>query len=143
MRHKLLEERPRTYALILDTSDELAAELKQFAQKEKLGGSSFQAIGAFQSVRLGWFNWESKKYETSVALDEQVELLSLIGDIALKDGEPQVHAHVVVGRRDGTAHGGHLQKAVVRPTCEVILTESPRHLAKQHDPESGLALIRF
>jgi len=143
MRYKLLEERPRTYALILDTGDELASELKQFAKKEKLGGSSFQAIGAFQSVRLGWFNWESKEYETSVALDEQVELLSLIGDVALKDGEPQVHAHVVVGKRDGSAHGGHLQKAVVRPTCEVILIESPRHLEKQHDPESGLALIRF
>ncbi len=143
MRYKLLEERPRTYALILDTGDEFAAELKHFAGKEKLAGSRFQAIGAFQSVRLGWFNWESKQYETSVALDEQVELLSLIGDVALKDGEPQVHAHVVVGRRDGTAHGGHLQKAVVRPTCEVILIESPRHLQKQHDPESGLALIRF
>jgi uncharacterized protein len=143
MRHKLLEQQPRTYALILDTGDELAAELKRFAQDQKLGGSSFQAIGAFQSVRLGWFNWESKQYETSVSLDEQVELLSLIGDVALKDGEPQVHAHVVVGRRNGTAHGGHLQRAVVRPTCEVILIESPRHLQKQHDPESGLALIRF
>lgn len=143
MRHKLLEERPRTYALILDTGEELATELKRIAQREKLGGSSFQAIGAFQSVRLGWLNWELKQYETSVALDEQVELLSLIGDVALEDGEPQVHAHVVVGRRDGSAHGGHLQKAVVRPTCEVILIESPRHLEKQHDPESGLALIRF
>ncbi len=143
MRYKLLEERPRTYALILDTGDELAAELKSFAQREKLGGSSFQAIGAFQSVRLGWFNWESKQYETSVSLDEQVELLSLIGDVAVKDGAPQVHAHVVVGKRDGSAHGGHLQRAVVRPTCEVILIESPRHLEKQHDPESGLALIRF
>lgn len=142
MRHKQLEERPRTYALIFETGDELAAGLKKFAGEEKLAGSSFQAIGAFSRVTLGWFNWETKKYETSVDLEEQVELLSMIGDIAVKDGEAQVHAHVVIGRKDGTAHGGHLQAATVRPTCEVILTESPAHLQKEMDEESGLALIR-
>lgn len=76
-------------------------------------------------------------------LMSRVELLSLIGDIALKDGEPQVHAHLSIGRRDGTAHGGHLLKAHVRPTRELILTESPEHSQKRVDPESGLALIRF
>jgi len=97
----------------------------------------------FRSARLGWFNWESKQYETAVALDEQVELPSLIGDVALKDGEPHVHTHAEVGWRGGTAQGGHLHRAVVRPTCEVTLIESPRHLQKQHNPDSGLALIRF
>jgi len=143
MKHKLVEEHPRTYVLIFDTGDELASGLKRFATEQKLAGSSFKAIGALSSVKLGWFNWQTKKYDTSVALDEQIELLSLIGDIALKDGEPQVHAHVVVGKSDGTAHGGHLQEAHVRPTCEVVLTESPRHLQKQIDPESGIALIRL
>jgi uncharacterized protein len=142
MRYKRVEERPRTYVLIFDTGDELAARLKQFAQSQKLAGSSFKAIGALESVKLGWFNWETKKYETAVDLNEQVELLSLIGDIALKDSEPQVHAHVVVGRRDGSAHGGHLLEAKVRPTCEVVLTESPEHLRKEMDAEAGIALIR-
>ena len=70
-------------------------------------------------------------------------MLSLIGDVAVKDGKPAVHAHVVVGRRDGSAHGGHLVEARVRPTCELVLTETPAHLQKQIDPESGLALIRI
>jgi len=74
-------------------------------------------------------------------IQEQVEVLSLIGDIALDDGEPKVHAHVVVGKSDGTAHGGHVLEAHVRPTLEVVLTESPRHLRKRFDPESCLALI--
>jgi len=143
MRYKLLEERPRTYVLVFDTSDEIAAELERFAAEQKIAGASFKAIGALSSVKLGWLNWETKRYETSVALDEQIELLSLIGDIALKDGKPQVHAHVVVGKSDGTAHGGHLQKAVVRPTCELILTESPVHLQKHIVSESGIALIRL
>jgi uncharacterized protein len=68
--------------------------------------------------------------------------LSLIGDVALKDDKPAVHAHAVVGKKDGTAHGGHLIEAHIRPTCEVVLTESPTHLQKFVDPVSGVALIK-
>jgi hypothetical protein len=143
MRSKQLSAEPKTFVLILDTDEEILGSLKQFAKDRNLSGSSFKAIGALRSVELGWFNWESKKYQTAVKLDEQVELLSLIGDVAIKDGDPQVHAHMVVGRRDGSAHGGHLLKAIVRPTCELILTESAEPLQKQIDPDSGLALIRF
>ncbi len=142
MRFKLLAENPKTYAVIFESGDELSNGLNRFAAEQHLAGSSFKAIGAVSQVKLAWFDWQTKKYQPSVVLDEQVELVSLIGDIALKDDKPQVHAHVVVARQDGTALGGHLLEAVVRPTCEVILTESPRHLQKQLDPESGLALIR-
>jgi len=131
------------FALIFETGDEIARVLQQFSKEQGLGASSFKAIGALSYAKLGWFNWETKKYEPASVLDEQVELLSLIGDIALKEGEPQVHAHVVVGRSDGTAHGGHLLDARVRPTCELILTESPIHLQKKLDPESGIALIQI
>ena len=143
MRWKQIENEPKTFALIFAIDDEIASVLQQFAKEQRLGGSSFKAIGALSSAKLGWFNWETQKYEPASVLNEQVELLSLIGDIALKDGVPQVHAHVVVGRRDGTAHGGHLLEARVRPTCELILTESPTHLQKKFDPESGLALIQI
>ena len=143
MRHKQIAENPKTVAMIMDTGDEIVSVLQQFATSQKLSGSSFKAIGALSHAKLGWFNWETKKYEVAVEFDEQLELLSLIGDIALKDGKPQVHAHLSVARRDGTAHGGHLLGAHVRPTCELILTESPVHLQKRFDPESSLALITF
>jgi uncharacterized protein len=142
MRFKRVAEEPVTYAVIFETGDEIAAGLKRFAKEQGLKDSSFKAIGACEYVKLGWFDWEDKKYKTAVELREQVELLSMIGDVALKDGEPQVHAHVVVGRRDGTAHGGHLLEARVRPTCELILTESPEALRKEIDPESGIAVIK-
>lgn len=143
MRSKQLADKPKTFVVILDTGEEILSSLKSFAEAQKLAGSSFKAIGALSQVELGWFNWETKKYETSVQLEEQVELLSLIGDVALKDGKPQVHAHLIVGRSSGAAFGGHLIRAIVRPTCELILTENPEHLQKQIDPESGIALIRF
>ena len=142
MRYRVINEIPKTYAVIFETGDEIAGGLLDFAVSLDLAAASFTAIGALSAVELGWLDWNDKKYHTSVKLDEQIELLSLIGDIALKDGKPQVHAHVVVGKKDGTAHGGHLIRAHVRPTCEVILTESPAHVIKQIDPESGIALIK-
>jgi hypothetical protein len=143
MRWKQIEQKPAVFALIFETGDEIASLLQRFAKDQRLGGSSFKAIGALSYAKLGWFNWEKKKYEPACILDEQVELLSLIGDVALKNGEPQVHAHAIVGRCDGTAHGGHLIEARVRPTCELILTESPSHLRKKVDPEIGIALIQI
>lgn len=143
MRCKQIADSPKTFAVIMQTGDEITTELKKFASSRNLGGSSFKAIGALSHVQLGWFNWETKQYETAIELREQVELISLIGDIAMKGSNPEVHAHATVARRDGSAHGGHLMKATVRPTCELILTESPEYLQKTFDAESGLALIKI
>ena len=131
---------PKTWALIFDKGDEPVAGLTAFAKSQNVGAAHFTAIGAFSDVTLGYFDRAAKDY-TKIPLREQVEALSLIGDVALYKGEPRVHAHVVVGRADGEARGGHLLEAHVWPTLEVVLVESPRHLRKRYDPETGLALI--
>jgi predicted DNA-binding protein with PD1-like motif len=143
MRAKLLQEAgEKTYAVIFDTGDEVKSGLVEFAKEQRLSGSHFTAIGAFSDVTLAYFDWQTKQYK-KIPVREQVEVLSLVGDVALKEnGEPEVHAHVVIGRSDGTAWGGHLMEAHVRPTLEVILVESPNHLQRKFDKESGLALIR-
>jgi predicted DNA-binding protein with PD1-like motif len=143
MHAKLLNDGPeKTYAVIFETGDEVMKNLLAFAKEKQLAGSHFTAIGAFREATLGYFDWDRKEYR-HIPVREQVEVLSLVGDVARDEkGEPKLHAHVVVGKSDGTAHGGHLIEAVVRPTLEVILVESQRHLQRRHDPESGLALIR-
>jgi predicted DNA-binding protein with PD1-like motif len=138
-----ISEQPRSYALIFSTGDELANGLKDFAAEQALADASFKAIGALAAVKLAWFNPQTRKYQVCVDLKEQVELLSMIGDVAQHEGRPVVHAHVVVGRSDGTTAGGHLLEASVRPTCEVFLTESPVELSKALDPETGLVLIKL
>ena len=141
MHAKVINESPeRTYALIFETGDEVMSRLLGFARDNNLAASRLTAIGAFSRVTLGYFDWKQKAYE-KILLDEQVEVLSLIGDIALKGTDRQIHAHVVVGKRDGSAHGGHLLDADVRPTLEVILVESPSYLVRTIDEQSGLALI--
>ena len=131
----------KTFALIFETGDEVASGLIQFAKQNGLRGSHFTAIGAFRDVTLGYFEWDKKKYK-HISVDEQVEVLSLAGDIALEDGEPHLHAHVVVGTADGSARGGHLIKGHGRPTMEVILSEEAQSLVRKFDPASGLALIQ-
>jgi len=141
MKAKLIDEtRQKTFAVIFDKGDEFVRELTSFAQENELGASHFTAIGAFRDVTLGYFDRNTKKYK-EIPIAEQVEVLSLVGDIALKDKDPQIHAHVVVGKADGTAHGGHILRAHVWPTLEVVLTESPKHLSRTTDAETGLALI--
>ena len=142
MQAKVLNDHDeRTIALIFDTGEDPVAGLTRFAVERSLGACRFTAIGAFSEAVLGYFDWEKKDYER-IEVKEQVEVLALVGDIALQDGKPRVHAHVVLGRRDGSARGGHLLEARVRPTLELILTESPAYLSREFDPASGLALIR-
>jgi len=131
----------KTWAIVFETGDEPASGLAQFASEHHLAASRFTAIGAFSECVLGFFNFEKRDYKR-IPIVEQVEVLSLIGDVALDGAEPKVHAHVVLGKSDGTAHGGHLISARVKPTLEVILTEAPRHLHRTMDPATGLALIQ-
>jgi predicted DNA-binding protein with PD1-like motif len=142
MKSTLLHEHGglRTFALVLATDDEAMAALVTFATERQLKATQFTAIGAFSRVVVAYFDWATKKYR-HIPIDEQVEVLSLVGDISIEDGQPKVHAHVVVGKADATAHGGHLIEGHVRPTLEVVLTESPRYLQRRHDQASGLALI--
>lgn len=144
MKHKLLTEQggQRTFVLVFATGDEVMRELKQFAQAQHLSASRFSGIGAFAKATLGYFDWDKKQY-LQISVDEQVELLAINGDIALGDQGPVVHAHVVIGARDGAARGGHLVEGQVRPTLEMFLTEMPAQLRRKHDPQSGLALIEL
>lgn len=130
----------KTFAVVFDTDDGSISGLTDFAKENDLSAAILTAIGAFSKATLGYFDWERKEYD-KIPVEEQVEVLSLVGDIALTDEEPQLHAHAVLGRHDGSTVGGHLLEAYVRPTLEIFLTESPEHLQKRTDEETGLALI--
>lgn len=143
MRFKLLDtgDGERTFVVAFDEGDEVSSGLLAFAQEHRLAGSHFTAIGALSDVILGYWDPRSRQYRR-IPLPEQVEVLSLVGNIALgPDGTPKVHAHLVVGRSDGSAHGGHLLEAHVRPTLEAVVVESPEHLRRLIDAKTGLALL--
>lgn len=142
-RSKLLNEHgEKTFAVVFDKQEEVAAGLLDFAKREGITAGRLTAIGGFTDMVLGFYDRERKEYK-KIPIKEQVEVLSLVGDISLDRGEPKVHAHAVVGKADGTAHGGHLLEAHAWPTLEVIVVESPAYLRRQMDEEAGLPLIKL
>lgn len=132
----------KTWAVVLETGEEANACLLEFANALQLSAAQLSAIGAFQRAVLGYFDWNTRDYKRN-AVDEQVEVVALLGDVALEGAQPRLHLHAVLGQSDGRALGGHLLEGHVRPTLEVIVTETPAHLHRRHDPVSGLALIQL
>jgi len=131
----------RRLILVLDPDEEAFATISKFAQDHQLSAVSLTALGAFSRATVGWFDLAAKTYR-KIPVDQQCEVLSVVGDIALDDqAKPSVHMHVVLGVSDGSTRGGHLLEGFVRPTLEVSLVETPANLRRKHRPELGLALI--
>jgi predicted DNA-binding protein with PD1-like motif len=138
----------RRYVLVLERGDELMAEVKAFAERERLRAAEFTGIGAVSSARLGAFDPDEREY-VEIADPGQAELVSLNGritlpkdaDVADPPAERQLHVHCVLSREDGSAVGGHVFELVIRPTCEIFVIESQEHIARREDPESGLPVI--
>lgn len=132
----------RSFAVVLDPGDEVVECLLEFGRENRLEAASFTGLGALSDVTLGFFDLETKDYQRT-PLDEQVEIVTLVGNFATKDGEIKLHPHIVVARRDGRAFGGHLMEGHVRPTLEVVVRDEPSHLKRETDPATGLPLIRI
>jgi predicted DNA-binding protein with PD1-like motif len=130
----------QTHVLVFESGDDVLAGINEFAQRTHVTAARFSAIGGFSDVVLGYFDLTTKQYRR-IPVPEQVEVVSLSGDIALRSGEPMVHAHVVVGRADGSTLAGHLLEGHVRPTLELILVQSPRYLRRRIDDATGLPLL--
>lgn len=139
MKYKSLDKN-NTFAIIFDDGDVVMPLLQKFADEHKLKASRFSAIGAFSKAEIGFFDFTIKDYK-KIPVNEQVEVLALLGDIALLDGYPKIHAHIVLGKADGTAVGGHFLNGTVHPTLEIILEEAPGYLQRKIDAATGLPLI--
>jgi uncharacterized protein len=127
MRSRILEAKDgpqRTHLVYFDPGEECIEGLTRYVTDGDIDVASFTAIGGFERTRLGLFNLETRGFDEVAFHEDQVEVLSLMGDITTEDGErPNVHGHVVVGRRDGSTAGGHLLEGVVRPILIVTVVE--------------------
>lgn len=141
MRSKqLVTGAPGTYVVVMDTGDEVVGSLTHFVDATEIGTASVTAIGGLSSATLAYFDIDTRRY-LDIPVDEQAEVLTVNGVVANSDQGPQLHLHAVLGLRDGSTRGGHLKAGWVRPTLEMMCTESPPHVVRRQDPDSGLALI--
>jgi hypothetical protein len=143
MHATLLEQHlgTRSFLLVYGTDDQVGETLLDFARREGIGGAWLTGIGALRSAIVAYWNWKTKQYE-EIAIEEQVEVVSFTGNIALeKSGPPRLHAHVVLSKQDGSTVAGHFVRGVVRPTLEIRLVAYPVALRRSKDPATGLWLI--
>lgn len=133
-------EHRRTLAFVFEPEEDPIALLTEAAREYQLASCQVTAVGGFSQATVGYFDRASREY-SRIPIVEQVEVLSMLGDIAHDGGKRVVHVHCVLGLHDGTTRGGHLLEARVWPTLEVIVTEWPAYLRKRFDPAIGLALI--
>lgn len=145
MHYKLLEEVDgrRRFVMVLATGEPVMATLIAFTKEQGIGGAEVSGIGAFSTASLGHFNPVTKEF-TRNEINEQTEVASLLGNIALEDDESHlVHLHVVLGLKDASTRGGHLIEATVCPTLELIIEDSPVHFRRSVEASSGLVLLQL
>lgn len=144
MRSKLLHDNngERTFALVFDEGDDVTTVLLEFARRQRLRASRIMGLGTFSRVTLGYFEPANKEYKR-IAVEQQVEVVSLVGNISMYQGQPRVHMHVTIGLSDGRALAGHLLEARVRPTLELIVVDSPNTMERTMDETTGLPQLSF
>lgn len=133
-------EVPRRFVLVFETGDDVMGELQRFVEEQNVMAAFFHGLGGFQRANVGFYNLANKQYEP-IEIDQQAELLSLNGNVAIYDGKPKLHIHIALGRRDGSASGGHLLQATVRPTLEIVLDELAGNLHRSDRPDIGIPLL--
>ena len=133
-------EQTKQYAVIFNQGDEAFSGLQAFAEKYHVTSAHFTAIGAVNGATVGWFDPRRKMYK-KIPIAGQFEVISMVGDIALFQGKPIVHTHMVLAGADGTTRGGHVLDANVSPTLEVMVTVDAIAMQKRLDPETDLTLI--
>ncbi len=142
MKTRMLHEQDglKSFAVVFEKDEDVNTPLLAFANEQGLSAAQVTAIGAFSDVTLGYFDRQKKTYR-EIPVREQVEVLSFAGNITQVAGKCKLHAHVVIGKSDGSAHGGHFLRGKVWPTLEMVIAETPQHLRRVQDEETGLALI--
>ena len=144
--HRMIASHPdgsKDYVLVLARGDEIATAMADFAQNEDIAGAHFTAMGAVRDPEVAWFDLSRRQYEAT-SFSEQMQVITLAGNICRnEDRKTVVHTHVVLGRKDGRALGGHLIRAAVSPTLDVFLTSDPEPIRKRTDMATGLQLRRY
>lgn len=130
------------WVIVFKRGEKIIEKLTAFVKKENIKSGCFNAIGAASSVELAHYDLEKKKYSTK-SVNRPLEIVSLMGNVAVKGKEAIVHAHVAVGTDKMEVYGGHLKEGIVSATCEMVFKEFGKMISKKYDEDTGLNLMKF
>jgi uncharacterized protein len=131
----------RSVLLVLTPGEKIVDSLLAFAREHDVQSAAVVGIGAVRNASLGFFHVDRKDYDR-FDIEDQMEVLSLTGNLTWFDGDPRAHLHTVLGRPDGTCVGGHLFEAEVDPTLELLVSTFVTRVDRSIDERSGLPLIQ-
>ena len=126
----------------IDKGEEILEKVKEIALKENIKLASISALGAVNDFTVGVFKTDEKKYYSN-SFQEYFEITSLTGTINTMNGEFYTHIHMSAGNEKGEVFGGHLNRAVVSATCEMVITIIDGSVDRYFDEEIGLNLFKF
>ena len=130
------------YLLRLDRGEEILEQVKSLALREGIALASVQALGAVDRFTVGVYDTEKQEYRVN-EFAGSFEIVSLVGTIDQKDGQFYAHLHMSAGDERGRVFGGHLNRARISATCEMVVRELSGRVDRKKDPQTGLNLWRF
>ncbi len=130
------------YQVRFESGESVVEPLLRWMTAERITFATLSGIGAVRQARVSYWNAQTREYEPHV-LDEQLEIVSLIGNATIKDGAPFVHIHVSLGRRDLSIVGGHLNDLIVHPNLEITVEPEPTEVRRVIDEGSGLWVMHL
>lgn len=139
----LFDKKGSGFVIRLEQGDDILKSIKQFAEKEKVGAAFFEGIGSLYKARLGHYDFKDTRTYKYESFNEDLEILTLSGNVSTLNGHALPHAHVTLGRRDFSVIGGHLEEDSLANMVEVNLTILPGKLEKAKDIAVGLNLLQL
>lgn len=137
---KLITTHADQLVINLERGEELLETLLSYCKAKDITGATFTGLGATDMLELAFYNLTTKSYERHNIVEE-LEILSLTGNLGTLKEEKMLHIHGVFGRRDLSTLGGHIFKLRVSGACEIHLSTLPRQLHRVHDETTGLNLL--
>ncbi|MEM3186095.1 MAG: DNA-binding protein [Conexivisphaerales archaeon] len=126
---------------LVTANKEVPKVILDIAKSEQIQTARVEMIGAVKEVEIAYYDHAKKKYESKV-LKEDMEVISMLGNISMMRGEPILHIHGSFGRRDYSIVGGHVVKAVAEPFLEAIITPTQNKAYREYDENLGLNAIK-
>lgn len=137
---EVVNDSEKSYILRLDQGDELKETVEKFAEEQGIKSAWVNALGSCDDLELAYYNLDKKQYE-SKTFKERLEILTVVGNTAIKDGKPFLHAHGTFGNPEMNTIGGHINRCVVSATCEISIRKLEGETGRKYDNATGLHLL--
>ncbi len=134
-----VRETDNGYILKLSRGESVVETLTEFCKKQGISSGTLSGIGAVENTSIGYYNLSKKEYDFK-EYSEIMEVVSMTGNVALLEGEPFLHIHIVLSDNEKAAYGGHLKEATVAVTLEIFLTDYGVKVEREYDEVTGLNL---